>query len=35
LHIANRVTNAADARRVIGEWARQLRKALDKAKETQ
>jgi hypothetical protein len=34
LHIANRVTNAADARRVIGEWARQLRKALDKAKET-
>lgn len=32
LHIANRVTNAADARRVIGEWARQLRRALDSAK---
>jgi hypothetical protein len=30
--IANRVTNAAEARRVIGAWARQLRKALDAAK---
>jgi len=32
--IANRVTNTAEARRAIGEWARQLRNALDKAKET-
>jgi len=30
--IANRVTNAAEARRVIGEWARQLRNALDSAR---
>jgi hypothetical protein len=30
--IANRVTNNAEARRIIGEWARQLRKALDRAK---
>jgi hypothetical protein len=30
--IANRVTNIAEARRVLGEWARQLRKALDKAR---
>jgi hypothetical protein len=30
--IANRVTNTAEARRVISEWARQLREALDRAK---
>lgn len=30
--IANRVTNTADARRVLSEWARQLRSALDSAK---
>jgi Protein of unknown function (DUF3313) len=31
--IANRVTNTAEARRVIQEWAHQLKEALDRAKE--
>ena len=30
--IANRVTNTAEARRVIAEWARTLREALDNAR---
>jgi hypothetical protein len=34
LQIANRVTNTAEADRIISNWARRLRNALDKARST-
>ena len=35
LQIANRVTNTAEADRILGAWAKRLRDALDKARADQ